>query len=694
MHSFILGAILQGGLICDDEPGRKLLTLEELQNARMDSSASLTGGSRRDSPASVTVISRDMLRHSGARSLDEALEIFVPEFYTLNHITTGAHMSLRGISSDLDHKFLILVDGVDVNDHILMGAVAERYLPLLGDIERIEMIRGPGSAIYGHGAIGGVINIITQRAGAASSGPELTLRQGFFERQSAMEVRGSRLLGAAELSYYLGISDYRGADEHYAPNKYGEDVPHLGIRSGHALQGTEADRAPLDPTPLMKGHLALKIEDFDTFVRFVHGSETHQNPAEHYVKPAPLPPDFKDWGQTYDQWIWQARKSFELSQDLTLETSIGLRYFQYEQRRGAASGYEPKWEVRDLSPYLKALFQWRPNEDLRIAFGGGADAYFAKTYGLTRSPQTREWNTLTQHLMGEASWDFAEQWTLVLGGRADFHPDYDKPTYSPRTGLVFKPGDDDTFKLSWSRSFLRDSENESQDDIAAHRASDVESIESWEFIWEHRLDDSWSTALSLFTSDWNQVAWAEKYVRQAPLSETRLAGATAEIKYADEDFTLRLSHAYTFVTDLQVDRQAFNSSHIPQEIGLSPLAEHVSKLYARFDLSDHWSIDGSLRCLWGFPEARKVAKANREHLAATGEYFSPMTNGDDTAFGPSLFLNLGLEWNPNDSWSLRFDAHNILGWIDEDLNKRNNWYSMSQWRDEAPAFTLTATYRF
>ena len=118
-----------------------------------------------------------MLVSSGARSLDEALEIYVPNMQFMRNHHGAAAMGVRTILSSTNNKVLLLVNGRVINHRLQQGAFSERDLPTLGDIHHIDVIRGPGSAVYGPGAVAGVINIITQ-SHQTFTGLDTTIRLG------------------------------------------------------------------------------------------------------------------------------------------------------------------------------------------------------------------------------------------------------------------------------------------------------------------------------------------------------------------------------------------------------------------------------------------------------------------------------------------------------------------------------------
>lgn len=116
-------------------------------------------------PASATVITREEIENIPAQTADELLEnvagVYVRHTTGFNCAGTGNNIKMRGLGGTSEATVLVLLDGVPVHDAQNLGVEWNEFS--IQDIERIEVVRGPASALYGSNAMGGVINIITRK---------------------------------------------------------------------------------------------------------------------------------------------------------------------------------------------------------------------------------------------------------------------------------------------------------------------------------------------------------------------------------------------------------------------------------------------------------------------------------------------------------------------------------------------------
>jgi iron complex outermembrane receptor protein len=114
-------------------------------------------------PAAVYVLTQEDIRRSGATSIPEALRL-VPGVEVAQADSDHWSVSIRGFGSVLNSKLLVLIDGRSVYTPLFSGVYWQVQATPLEDIERIEVIRGPGGTIWGANAVNGIINIITKSA--------------------------------------------------------------------------------------------------------------------------------------------------------------------------------------------------------------------------------------------------------------------------------------------------------------------------------------------------------------------------------------------------------------------------------------------------------------------------------------------------------------------------------------------------
>jgi iron complex outermembrane recepter protein len=144
------------------------LSLEELSNIEI-TSVSKRAERLSDAAASVFVITADDIRHAGVRSLPEALRL-APNLQVAQTSATGYAISARGFNGNAANKLLVLIDGRSVYTPLFSGVFWDVQDLLLDDVERIEVISGPGGTLWGVNAVNGVINIITYSAANTQGG--------------------------------------------------------------------------------------------------------------------------------------------------------------------------------------------------------------------------------------------------------------------------------------------------------------------------------------------------------------------------------------------------------------------------------------------------------------------------------------------------------------------------------------------
>ena len=213
-----------GVALAQEDSTPDALGLDSLLNVPI-SAAGKYQQTAREAASSVTILTHDLIEQFGYRTVEEVLA-GVSGFY-LSNDRNYSYLGARGFSrpSDYNNRILLLVDGHVLNEGIWGGAPLE--LPVdLQSLERVEIVRGPGSALFGTGAVLGVINLVT-RSGRALGTTHLALTGGSFGRRGASTVIERRLPSGVGLAL-SGTWDGSDGQDFFYP-EYDAPATHNGV---------------------------------------------------------------------------------------------------------------------------------------------------------------------------------------------------------------------------------------------------------------------------------------------------------------------------------------------------------------------------------------------------------------------------------------------------------------------------------
>lgn len=214
------------------------MTLEELGNIKV-TSVSKKPERLADAAASVFVITADDIRRSGATSLAEALRL-APNLFVGRVHGSGYSISARGLNgstTSAPNTLLVLIDGRSVYSPLFSGVFWDVQDVMLEDVERIEVISGPGGTLWGINAVNGVINVIT-RSAKDSEGSLFTAHAGNFStggalRYGAAGAAGSyRVYGKYSEHDHLSTADGSAVDDGWHSGQ-------IGFRADWELPGEQ-----------------------------------------------------------------------------------------------------------------------------------------------------------------------------------------------------------------------------------------------------------------------------------------------------------------------------------------------------------------------------------------------------------------------------------------------------------------------
>ena len=438
---------------------------------------SLATGSQqslRRAPAVATVITAEDIAAMGATDLDEVLET-VPGVHVNRSANNYAPLYvIRGVFSNYTPQVLMLQNGVPITT-LLVGNKGNIWggYPV-EHIARIEIIRGPGSALYGADAFSGVINIIT-KAASDTPGTEFGARTGSFSTNNVWVQHGGQW-GPVDVSAYLRIGSSEG---------YKRQIEADAQTRFDRIFGTTASLAP---GPVRTGYDAVDGNIDLAFEKWrVHGGYKFR---DHVGVGAGIASALDPVGQQRSERI-TADVSWTDAQ-FTQNWGVGFAasYLHYAQTIPtafqlfppranivggvSANGFLGGPETWERQIRLSTFATYSGFADHSVRMGGGHDDLdlyktremrnFTYTPGLVpnpggvlvdysdSSPFMFPHRRLVDYLYVQDEWNFAKDWALTTGLRHDKYSDFGGTT-NPRVALVWDASLDVTVKLMAGRAF-------------------------------------------------------------------------------------------------------------------------------------------------------------------------------------------------------------------------------------------------
>ncbi|MGA8531801.1 MAG: TonB-dependent receptor [Acidobacteriaceae bacterium] len=394
----------------------------------------------RKAPASVTIITADDIRHYGWRTLGEALRTLAG-FYISDNLQY-TYLGVRGFMrpGDDNPRVLLLVNGHRLNDRLYDTAAIGTEFPLdLGLIDHIEVVRGPGSSLFGTNAVFGVINVITHQA-REDGAVEMTGDTGsYWSRTGRTTIEGRR----GGISALVSTTGFRtpGEPQLFFPvfaspvthNGYADNTDGAHFEQAFAdlqmgkfrLQGMLAERIKQFPTGAAgsafndpanrdndaRGYLDLSFERLYSSgtqlqVRGYYDGYNYVGSGD-YANPA-FPAPVAAFVRGRATWI---------GTDVTVTQSFG------QQKLTLGSNYEYSLDIRQ-----------------RAGMAGEADAF--------RSDQS-PWMASAY---ADAELSLGPGVLVHLGGRLDGFSTFGH-TVSPRAAVIWSPGESTTLKYIVGQAF-------------------------------------------------------------------------------------------------------------------------------------------------------------------------------------------------------------------------------------------------
>ena len=387
-------------------------SLEDLMNINV-TSVSKKKQKTSQAPGAIFVINQDDIRRSGALNIPDLLRM-VPGLDVAQIDAGKWAISARGFNGQYSNKLLVLIDGRTVYTPIFAGVFWDSQNVPLDTIERIEVIRGPGAAVWGSNAMNGVINIITQNS-ADTQGGYLSAGIGNISTGSETLRYGGKIrgLGAyrvyAEGFHYDSLPTLDGLD-----GKDDRRLVHGGFRADSVLSAKDS--------------------------LITEGETYHGDAGEMATAPISLtPPETETVAlhDVYSGWNLLSRWSHTVSP--RSQTSLQL-YFDHANR--------------DDTTYTLGLNTFDIDFQHHVALGTRQDVVWGIGYRLSSddtgptlrivfTPQARNLHLFSSFLQDEITVR-PERLQLNLGARVE-HNDYTGIGFQPSARIVWTPDSKNMF---------------------------------------------------------------------------------------------------------------------------------------------------------------------------------------------------------------------------------------------------------
>lgn len=432
-------------------------------------------------PASVTIITSRDIQRFGYRTLEDVLRS-VRGFYTSND-RNYSYIGVRGFSrpGDYNDRLLVLLNGHYANEHVYGSASYGYDFPLnFNAVERIEIVRGPGSVVYGTGAMFAVINIVT-RSGAELDGISVAGEVGSFGRTQVQMAAGKEFDNGLSASMFAVWGD----------------------ATGQGLYFPEFDTDSTDG-------IARNLDGeryYSLFGRIGYSDITVQAYASSRRKDIPT----ASFGMVFNQpgaetidtyTLVEARYAGTLSPGMQLTLRGNYNTYIYE----GAYVYPGLSPDATVNKWLgtEARLQWDLRPDLRMIAGAEyqdnlrAD-YYSEFEGEVLFDRDVPFSVLSLYLQSE--YQMLENMNLTAGLRLDRHSQTGS-TLSPRIGLIFNPAVQTTLKLLYGTGFRSPNFSEMHLEYPGSNKSNPglrpEQIATWELVAEQQIADNWYAVASVF----------------------------------------------------------------------------------------------------------------------------------------------------------------------------------------------------
>lgn len=510
-------------------------------------------------PSVASVITAKDISNLGATSLDEILETVPGLHVSRSFNRLNSIYSIRGIHTQQNAQVLLLVNGIAFNDIVTGSRPPSFYLPV-ANISRIEIIRGPGSAVYGADAFAGVINVITKEsdelAGAVAGG-----RTGSFDSHDAWLQYGGKY-DNLNIAFSTEFSTTNGDDERVVSSDFQATLDDtFGTAASLAPGSLETRRDILNTS------LEMSLNNWALWLNSWNLNDGGTGPGGAQA----LDPEGRQDADQYlaklsyfndvfsENWGVESRLSYRkldqkaqftllppgalvpICPDGNLPTSTGCT-FGVPSLVTFTDGLlgNPGGTLKEFSLEFAATYSGFNKHTMRVAIGGESDKEVvneSKNFGpgvidgsdasidssdmmdVTGTPNVfmQDKSRTLYYLSAQDEWKFAPDWEVTAGIRYDHYSDFGE-TINPRLALVWATHYNMTTKLLYGRAFRAPSFTElyfkNNPSVIGNPSLNPETIDMIELVFDHRPTFDLHTIFNVFAYEIDDLIEFESGVAQ------------------------------------------------------------------------------------------------------------------------------------------------------------------------------------
>ena len=619
------------------------MSLEDLMEIEVVS-ASNKAESVRDAPSNITIVTAQQIKEWGSRDIKDVLRRVAG--YTVVADRDEWVFSSRGNLSDNNMKYMILIDGHNMKSINNFGPGQIIELPSdLSNVKRIEIIKGPGSAVWGSGAMAGVINIITKDAKDLGKYQNHTSFTWGEDDTYKSNLHIGRIDEQQDMDWIMHASYAR--SDGTEVDQTASTTFALDSVAGQSYR-TDMDR--LDDSYMFQfkgnyGKWSLNSMAFNTSVFNRHyetgrGRENFYTTGKYFLETA-YKDNIGDWDFQWKGFLhWNRAKFKNTKQDPSLAPPAMIRLWQ-DKSIGTSATL--------MGKLTDKLFLNSGIEYVYTRIGPDDEKRYNQTPPFAVSSRTKTYfedNHLNSYLVFD--YYLEDDLKLIFGSGANYNDDRggDEWAFTPRVGLIWHENEKVTHKLIYNRAFLRPAVFQTTNNPNV----DSEEMDQIEYINLRKI----GTADVTTTLFWQKLVGFININSLSPATfqnagEYESLGAELEISTPfRENHTLWGNASFTaaeaghFTGSLALDRRRVDEDG--EVLGHPKFA---------------FNLGGTFRFL---EKKLFIAPAVRHVVSTQYRVTAPTATLDDAVYteaGPFTYLDLNIGYEPKENVGFYLGIHNL-----------------------------------